>query len=58
MEAVDMAAATATQEAFLSRGVLEDTNVSTSMILQEDNKACIIFAVHPKNHRNSEEVDF
>ena len=32
-------------------------NVTTAIVLREDNKACISFADHPGNHRNSKHID-
>ena len=60
MEAEYMAAATATQEAFWLRFLLEELglNVSTPIVLKEDNKACISFSDHPGNHRNSKHIDY
>ena len=60
MEAEYMAAATATQEAFWLRFLLEEMglNVTTPIVLREDNKACISFADHPGNHRNSKHIDY
>ena len=55
-----MAAATVTQEAFWLRCLLEEMglNVATPIVLHEDNKACISFADHPGNHRNSKHIDY
>ena len=32
-------------------------NVTTPIVLKEDNKACISFSDHPGNHSNSKHVD-
>ena len=55
-----MAAATATQEAFWLRFLLVEMgpNIATPIVLREDNKACISFADHPGNHRNSKNIDY
>ena len=60
MEAECMAAAAATQEALWLRSLLEEMglNVTTSIVLREDNKACISFADHPGYHRNSKHIDY
>ena len=33
-------------------------NVATPIVMREDNKACINFADHPGNHRNSKHINF
>ena len=60
MEAEYMAAATATQEAFWLRFPLEEMelNVATPIVLREEKKACISFADHPGNRRNSKHIDY
>ena len=49
MEGEYMVTATATQDAFCLRFLLEEMGlyVTTPIILHEDNKACIAFADHP-----------
>ena len=60
MEAEYMAAASATQEAFWLRFLLEGMglNVVTLIVLKEDNKVCISVSYHPGNHRNSKHIDY
>ena len=55
-----MAGATATQEAFWLRFLLEEMglNVGTPIVLREDDKACISFPDHPGNHRYSKHIDY
>ena len=55
-----MVAATATQEAFWLRVLLEELglNVTTPFFLKEHNKACIRFSDHSGNHRNSKHIDY
>ena len=59
IEAEYMATATATQEAFWQRFLLEEMelNLSTPIVLNEDNKACISFSDQPGNHRNFKHID-
>ena len=59
VEAEYMTAATATQKTFFLRFLLEELglNVSTPIVLKEDNKACISFSGPPGNHRNSKHID-
>ena len=55
-----MAAEAATQEVFRLRFLLGEMglNVTTPIILHEDNKPCIAFTDHPGNHRNAKHIDY
>ena len=59
-EAEYLAAATAAQESFWLRFLLEELglNVSTPIVLKEDNKASITISDNPGNHPNSKQIDY
>ena len=36
----------------------DSLNVAIPIVLRQDNKACISFAEHPRNHYNSKHIDY